>query len=79
MHLGRRHGEGRPRQLLWLLLRPLLLLALRSLPGGVEKSVAEGGTHGRHQYHQSRTRPDPKHSEPDPNLFVCFVFVFVYN
>ena len=45
MHLGRRHGEGRPRQLLWLLLRPLLLLALRSLPGGVEKSVAEGGTH----------------------------------
>lgn len=25
------------------------------------------------------TRPDPNDDRPDPNLFVCFVFVNVYN
>ena len=37
MPLGRRHGEGRPRQLLWLLLGPLLLHSLRYLPGASEE------------------------------------------
>ena len=40
VRLGRRHGEGRPRQLLWLLLGRLLLHSLRDLPGA--SRIGEG-------------------------------------
>jgi hypothetical protein len=50
MHLGRRHGEGRPRQLLWLLLRPLLLETLIServvVLGSVSYKSAVSGNRG---------------------------------
>ena len=50
MPLGRRHGEGRPRQLLWLLHRPLLLHSLRSLPGGVANN-----RRGKHSHKSTRS------------------------
>ena len=50
VHLGRCHGEGRPRQLLWLLHRPLLLHSLRSLPGGVANN-----RRGKHSHKSTRS------------------------